>query len=71
MMAEKKRVLWLYGDRYVPLVVKVASLRDDGRPYELEALYDEDSAEIMGGERFLIVYAMEVCLKKTKEGDGS
>ncbi len=57
------------GDRYVPCVMQVIDSEPDGRPRLLRMLYEDESVEIGGGEKFIIPYVDERSLKMDKSKD--
>lgn len=54
------------GDAYVPVVARVVSHDESGRPRELVLHRDDEKIELKGGEEFLMIYVLEKCLRPTK-----
>lgn len=52
------------GDRYVPIVLKIQDKYEDGVPENLTLIPDKQSVEIVGGEEFMVVYALENMVRR-------
>ena len=49
---------------YVPVVMKIQTKDEQGRPEDLTLVPDDRSVEIVGGEEFLIAYVLRKLVKR-------